>query len=116
VEGGPGQRPRRRRHALRTQQKALVELVPRQLLLASVDSWLLMQPSLVNARKKALLPVVRERQQVADTLAKYLAQLGMARQAKPAEDLQTYLARKAAKIECPGDRFRRRMSPWQKTT
>jgi hypothetical protein len=42
------------------------------------------------------LPVVRERQQVADALAKYLAQLGMARLAKPVEDLGAYLARRAA--------------------
>ena len=83
--------------ALSTQQHAMVELLCRQkLLLESIDAWLLVQPSLVNARKRSLLPVVRERQQVADALAKYLAQLGMARQAKPVEDLGSYLARRAA--------------------
>jgi hypothetical protein len=83
--------------ALSTQQHALVELLCRQkLLLESIDAWLLVQPSLVNARKRSLLPVVRERQQVADALAKYLAQLGMARLAKPVEDLGAYLARRAA--------------------
>jgi hypothetical protein len=83
--------------ALSTQQHALVELLCRQkLLLESIDAWLLTQPSLVNARKRTLLPVVRERQQVADALAKYLAQLGMGRQAKPVEDLGLYLARRAA--------------------
>ena len=53
-----------------TQQSALVDLcVKSKLLLDSVDAWLLVQPSLVNARKKSLLPVVRERQQLADGLS-----------------------------------------------
>jgi hypothetical protein len=77
---------------LSTQQRALVELLCRQkLLLESIDAWLLVQPSLVNARKRSLLPVVRERQQVADAMAKYLAQLGMERKAKPVADLRTQL-------------------------
>jgi len=38
--------------------------------------------SQVNARKKALLPVVRERQTLADGLARYLAQLGLHRRVK----------------------------------
>jgi hypothetical protein len=66
-----------------TQQSALVELsVKSKLLLDSIDTWLLTQPSLINARKKSLLPVVRERQQLADGLARYLAQLGLERKAK----------------------------------
>jgi hypothetical protein len=70
--------------ALSTQQHAMVELLCRQkLLLESIDAWLLVQPSLVNARKRSLLPVVRERQQVADALARYLAQLGLQRQTAP---------------------------------
>jgi hypothetical protein len=47
--------------------------------LDSIDAWLLVQPSLVNARKKSLLPVVKERQALADGLARYLAQLGLHR-------------------------------------
>lgn len=66
-----------------TQQAALVDLaVKSKLLLDSVDTWLLIQPSLVNSRKKSLLPVVRERQQLADGLAKYLGMLGLRRVAK----------------------------------
>jgi hypothetical protein len=49
---------------------------------------------LVNARKRTLLPVVRERQALADALARYLAQLGLERRAKPVADLATYLATK----------------------
>jgi hypothetical protein len=56
-----------------TQQLAIVELaVKSKLMLDSIDAWLLKQPSLVNARRKSLLPVVRERQQRADSLARYM--------------------------------------------
>jgi hypothetical protein len=65
--------------AISTQQTALIDLaVKSKLLLDSIDTWLLTQPSLVNARKKCLLAVVRERQALADGLARYLAQLGLA--------------------------------------
>lgn len=62
-----------------------------KLLLESVDAWLLVQPSLVNGRKRALLPVVRERQALADSLARYLTQLGLERRAKPLPSLNDYL-------------------------
>jgi hypothetical protein len=82
--------------ALSTQQRALVDVIVRQkLLLESVDAWLLVQPSLVSARKKALLPVVRERQGLADSLARYLAQLGLERRAKPVPSLADYLRQRA---------------------
>jgi hypothetical protein len=78
--------------ALSTQQRALVDVIVRQkLLLESVDSWLLVQPALVNSRKRTLLPVVRERQGLADSLARYLAQLGLERRAKPVPNLHDYL-------------------------
>jgi hypothetical protein len=54
-----------------TQESALVDLcVKSKLLLDSIDSWLLVQPSLVNARKKSLLPVVKERQALTDGLSR----------------------------------------------
>jgi hypothetical protein len=44
-----------------TQQAAIVDLAVRtKLMLDSIDTWILTQPSLVNARKRSLLPVVRE--------------------------------------------------------
>src|SRR5437867_964852 len=76
-----------------TQQAAVIELAVRtKLLLDSIDAWLLAQPSLVNARKKALLPVVRERQQVADALARYMGQLGLERRAKDLGDIAAQFA------------------------
>jgi len=63
-----------------TQESAIVDLaVKSKLMLDSIDVWLLTQPSLVNSRKRSLLPVVKERQALADGLARYLAQLGLKR-------------------------------------
>ena len=69
--------------AISTQEAALVDLcVKTKLMLDSIDAWLLTQPSLVNARKRSLLPVVRERTQLADSLARYLNHLGLKRRAR----------------------------------
>ena len=78
-----------------TQERAVVDLaVKTKLLLDSVDAWLLTQPSLVNARKRSLLPVVLQRQQLADALARYMTQIGLKRRAKPVPALGDYLARR----------------------
>jgi hypothetical protein len=83
-------------NGISTQQRALVDLVVRtKLMLDSIDAWLLKQPSLVNARKRSLLPVVRERTQLADAIARYLAALGLERRAKPVTPLHEYLANRA---------------------
>jgi len=91
-----------------TQQAAIIDLaVKTKLLLDSIDAWLLTQPTLVNKRKKALLPVVRERQQLADSLARYLKDLGLERRQRDVQDLDAYLreraAEKAAEPEPPDD-------------
>jgi hypothetical protein len=63
-----------------TQQQALIDLaVKSKLLLDSIDAWLLIQPTLINKRKKALFPVLIQRQQLADGFARYLSQLGLER-------------------------------------
>jgi len=89
--------------AVSTQARAIVDLAVRtKLLLDSIDAWLLTQPSLVNKRARALLPVVRERQQLADSLARYLTTLGLKRQTEPTSDLTGYVAEKygrASEIE-----------------
>lgn len=77
--------------AISTQQATLIELAARtKLLLDSIDMWLLGQRSLVNARKKAVLPCVRERGQLADTLSRLMQQLGLERRAK-VQELQAYI-------------------------
>jgi len=66
-----------------TQQEAIIDLaVKSKLVLDSIDTWLLQQRTLVNTRKKALMPVVVQRQALADGLARYLTQLGLKRIAK----------------------------------
>lgn len=66
--------------AVSTQQLAIIDLAGKQkLLLDSIDTWLFSQPSLINARKRSVIPVVLQRQQLADGLSKYLAQLGLER-------------------------------------
>lgn len=80
--------------AISTQQAALVDLVVKtKLLIDTVDNWLLTHPSLVNGRKRALHPVVLQRQQLADSLARFLGQLGLEHRARPIPLLEEYLAR-----------------------
>ena len=66
-----------------TQQSAIIDLVVKsKLLLDSIDAWLLAQDSLINKRKRALLPAVIQRQQLGDALARYLAMLGLERKVR----------------------------------
>ena len=76
-----------------TAQEQIVELaVKTNLLLYSVDAYLLQNGSLVNKRKRCLYPIVRERQVLADALARYLGQLGLERRCKPVPTRGEYLA------------------------
>jgi hypothetical protein len=69
-----------------TQQAAIIDLAVRtKLMLDSIDAWVLTQPALVDKRKRALLPAVKERQQLADSLARYLTTLGLGRTSKPVD-------------------------------
>ncbi len=89
------------KEAISTQREALVDLaVKSKLILDSIDAWLLTQPSLVNARKRSLLPAVRERQQLADGLARYLGQLGLERKAKEIPDLAKDLSQPSENGGC----------------
>src|SRR5215510_950344 len=66
-----------------TQQAALIELCVRnKLMIDTIDNWILSQPNLVNKKKKTVLPVVLQRCQIADGLARYLSQLGLHRRHK----------------------------------
>ncbi|MBX3350112.1 MAG: hypothetical protein KF747_15410 [Nitrospira sp.] len=75
-----------------TQQRAIINVaVKTKLLLDSVDAWLLQQPSLINLRKRAVHPVVLQRQQLADSLIRAMVQLGLERRAKVLPSLSEYL-------------------------
>ena len=69
--------------AVSTQQLAIIDLAGKsKLLLDSIDTWLLAQPTLINSRKRSVIPVVLQRQTLADGLARYLTQLGLDRRHK----------------------------------
>jgi hypothetical protein len=75
------------------QKRALLDLACQtKLLLDSVDAWLLEQPTLINARRRAVLPVVLQRQQLADALARYLQVLGLERRTPSRPALVEYVA------------------------
>lgn len=88
AEGGirtPGTVPRTMisRKQWSAQQLAIVDLAGKQkILLDSIDTWLFTQPSLVNSRKRSIIPIVLQRQALADSLVRYLAQLGLERRHK----------------------------------
>jgi hypothetical protein len=66
-----------------TAQACIIDLAVKQkFLLDSIDAWLLQQDTLISGRKKSLLPVVKERQAVANALAEYLKMLGLERRLK----------------------------------
>ena len=65
---------------LSPQRRKLIDLAARaSLLLDHIDAWLFQQRSLVNARAKTLLPVLVQRQAIADQLTRLLDKLGLDR-------------------------------------
>jgi len=80
------------------QQRALVEMAVRtRLYVEHLDFFLCEQESLINKKKKAVLPVLRERQQLVDSLARIMGQLGLERKQKPALSLPEYLVEQYGK-------------------
>lgn len=78
---------------LTTTKRTLIDAAARTwLYIACVDAFLLEQRSLVNLRRRSLLPVVRERGHLVDSLARLLGQLGLERRAQKVPDLSTYLS------------------------
>lgn len=77
------------------QQETIIELAARTwIIVEALDDWLLRQPSLVAVRKRTALPVILQRQQLADSLTRTLERLGLERRAKPVQDLSSYLTAK----------------------
>jgi hypothetical protein len=94
---------------LSTQRRTLVELCCRlRLYLDHIDGFLADCPSLVRKRTKSLLPIVKERQALSDSLARLLKELGLERQEKPVKGLAEYLKQREegvkdeAETEHPG--------------
>ena len=82
---------------LSAQQHAVIDVLCRtKLLLDGVDNFLLSQRSLINKRKRALLPIVRERTALAESYVRHLQMLGLEKRQPPAMDLQAYLRQRGA--------------------
>lgn len=76
------------------QRAVLVDVAVRtKAMLDHVDEWLLSRESLINKRARAILPIVRERQALADSLARVLGQLGIERVAPSTPPLADFAER-----------------------
>jgi hypothetical protein len=82
----------------RAQEVILEDAAQTWVIRSALDDYIMRQGSLVT-KKRALLPVVRERMQVAEHLAKQLERLGLERKPQPIETLEQYAVRMAAKKE-----------------
>jgi hypothetical protein len=78
-------------------QKTLIDHASRTILFVdTLDLWIMENGTLVNRKRRCVLPVVRERQQLADSLARTLQLLGLKRRAREIPTLAEYLERRAA--------------------
>lgn len=82
-----------------TQQAALVDLLTREkLLLDSIDAYLAqLGGQIINRKKRTLIPIVRERSQLADSFTRRMVALGLERKVRDAPDLSSYLAARAGR-------------------
>ncbi len=88
---------------LSPQRRKLVDMASRAaLLLDHIDGWIMAQPSVINRRSRAVLPVVIQRQGLADHLAKLLDRLGLDRVPQRVPSLTDYIAQRGAPQEAPG--------------
>lgn len=90
------------KESVSAQKRALVDAAVRtKLYVDHLDAFLMEQPSLVLKRKRAVLPVLRERQQLVDSLSRLLGQLGLERVPKQIPSLTDYLESKST-ASAPG--------------
>jgi hypothetical protein len=71
----------------RAQEVILEDAAQAWVIRSALDDYIMRQPALVT-KKRALIPVVRERMQVAEHLAKQLDRLGLERKAKTVRDVR----------------------------
>ncbi len=89
---------------------ALVDMAVRtRLYLDHVDAFLMSQPTLIIKRARLrgrLLPLVEQRQRLAESLARLLGQLGLERRTSAPLDLREYLLHRTASDTSPTGRSR----------
>jgi len=87
-----------------TQRLAIVDAAVRtKLFLDHVDCFLMQQESLVNRKRKTVIPALRERERLVDSLNRSLSLLGLERQQKPIKSLSEYVAEKYGDGKVPGN-------------
>jgi hypothetical protein len=90
--------------SLSAMESTVVEMIARaRLLLDHADAFILQMPSIVNKKRRALYPIIRERAALAAELSKLLAQIGLKRRLPETPDLQTYLADNYDRDDTPAD-------------
>jgi hypothetical protein len=78
---------------LSPQRRRLIDMAVRAaLLLDHIDAWLFEQRSLVNLRTRSMLPVLQQRQALADHLARLLDRLGLERVPNRVQSLEEIAA------------------------
>src|SRR5262249_11436646 len=78
--------------AISAQRRAVLDIAIRtKLMVDSIDVYILSRPSLVDRKKRALLPIVRERAALANAFVEHMRVLGLERVPPPALTLQDVL-------------------------
>ena len=81
--------------AVSVQERVIIDAATStKLMLDSLDAWVLSQPSLVNHRKRAVWPVVGQRQALSDALVRYMTQLGLSKRSRPTQTLAELLSKR----------------------
>jgi hypothetical protein len=80
---------------LSPQRRKLIDLAARaSLYLDHIDAWLVEQQALINRRSRSVLPVLLQRQTLAEHLARLLDKLGLDRSPRQVPTFDEYVAEK----------------------
>ena len=80
---------------LSPQRRKLVDLAARaSLYLDHIDAWLVEQQALINRRSRSVLPVLLQRQTLAEHLARLLDKLGLDRSPRQGPSLNEYIVKR----------------------
>ncbi len=80
-----------------TMQRQIIDLaVKTKFILDTLDAWMVLQKSLVNHRKRVVYPAVLQRQQMADSLARYMTMLGLEKKSRTVSTIGEYIQEKAS--------------------
>ena len=83
--------------ATSTMERQIIDLaVKTKFILDTLDAWMVLQKSLVNHRKRVVYPAVLQRQQMADSLARYMTMLGLEKKSRTVSTIGEYIQEKAS--------------------